>query len=193
MGRPVEIDRDDAFQRAYALFWDRGYRSTSLNDLLRELGVGRSSFYAAFASKEALFLDVLAKYQEQIEETFRRVRTKHQGLSALRTYLYQSGVNVSATQRRKGCLAVNTTLELAGVDDELHEKAANILGTIESILVEIFRECQQLREVDDKQPPELLARMFWIALQGLHVAFRQGLNRSDAAKSVDSLLDLYAR
>ena len=37
MARPVEIDRKESFERAYSLFWSRGYLSTSLNDLLQEM------------------------------------------------------------------------------------------------------------------------------------------------------------
>lgn len=193
MARPVEIDRKESFERAYSLFWSRGYLSTSLNDLLQELEVGRSSFYAAFGSKEALFLCVLDRYEEQIEEKFGRLMREHEGFAALRAYLYESGVNVSAAQRRKGCLAVNTALELADVDDELHKRASSILETIESKLVEIFEECLHLKEIDNTQSPELLARTFWIGLQGLHVVFRQDLSRSEAAKSVDGLLALYSQ
>ena len=191
MARPVEIDRDQAFQQAYELFWYRGYVSTSLNQLLETLGIGRSSFYAAFASKEALFVDVLDEYHEQIRGNFRRIRKKHEGMAALRAYLYQSGVNVSAVQRRKGCLAINSAVELADVDDALHGRAIDILRTIEAELLQIFEECERLGELDTNQSPEALARTFWIALKGLNVSFRQGFTRSQTKQSVDDLLSLY--
>ena len=192
MARPVEIDRDQAFQEAYELFWTRGYVSTSLNQLLETLGIGRSSFYAAFNSKEALFVDVLDEYHEQIRQKFARVRDKHEGMAALCTYLYQSGVNVSAAQRRKGCLAINSAVELAGVDDALHDRAVDILRTIETELLQVFEECERLGELTSDQSPAALARTFSIALQGLNVSFRQGFTRSQTKKSVDDLLDLYA-
>ena len=191
MARPVEIDRDQAFHQAYELFWSRGYVTTSLSQLLEALGIGRSSFYAAFTSKEALFVDVLDAYHEQIRQKFARVRSRHKGAAARRAYLYQSGVNVAAEQRRKGCLAINSAVELAGVDDVLQSRAADILRTIESELRQIFEECERLGELTTDQNPAALAHTFWIALQGLNVSFRQGLSRNQTQKSVDDLLALY--
>ena len=44
------------------LFWEHGYESTSLSQLKAGLGISAPSFYAAFASKEALFHEAVACY-----------------------------------------------------------------------------------------------------------------------------------
>jgi AcrR family transcriptional regulator len=64
MGRPRNFDRDAAVDQAMHLFWERGYESTSLNQLKASIGGGISapSFYAAFGSKEALFQECMARY-----------------------------------------------------------------------------------------------------------------------------------
>src|ERR1700677_2805326 len=63
IGRPREFDIDKALERAMELFWRQGYEGTSLSDLTRELGLTRTSLYAAFGSKEALFLKALDLYE----------------------------------------------------------------------------------------------------------------------------------
>src|ERR1700733_15269525 len=63
IGRPREFDIDRALERAMELFWRQGYEGTSLADLTRELGVTRPSLYAAFESKEGLFLKALDLYE----------------------------------------------------------------------------------------------------------------------------------
>src|ERR1700726_2934058 len=63
IGRPREFDIDRALERAMELFWRQGYEGTSVADLTRELGLTRPSLYAAFKSKEALFLRALDLYE----------------------------------------------------------------------------------------------------------------------------------
>ncbi|MBD1554382.1 TetR/AcrR family transcriptional regulator [Pseudomonas typographi] len=64
MGRPRTFDRDKAIDQALHLFWEHGYEATSLSQLKAGIGGGISapSFYAAFASKEALFQECAQRY-----------------------------------------------------------------------------------------------------------------------------------
>lgn len=62
MGRPRQFDRDAALTKAMHLFWEYGYEATSLHQLKTELGISAPSFYAAFASKEALFQETVGLY-----------------------------------------------------------------------------------------------------------------------------------
>ena len=48
--------------KATGLFWRRGYQATSIPDLLDAMEIGRSSLYAAFGDKRALFLECLDVY-----------------------------------------------------------------------------------------------------------------------------------
>ena len=51
MSRPREFDRSNSVIVATQLFWRRGYKVTSLGNLLTALQTGRGSFYAAFEDK----------------------------------------------------------------------------------------------------------------------------------------------
>lgn len=64
-GRPRGFDKDEAVRQAMLLFWEQGYEATSLAKLKAAMGsISPASFYAAFASKEALFGEVLDRYLE---------------------------------------------------------------------------------------------------------------------------------
>src|ERR1700730_6023480 len=56
IGRPREFDREAALEAAMLLFWRKGFAAASMNDLCDAMGVRSPSLYAAFASKEALYL-----------------------------------------------------------------------------------------------------------------------------------------
>ena len=62
IGRPREFDRDAALEAAMLLFWRKGFAATSMNDLCDTMGVASPSLYAAFGSKEALYLEAIEHY-----------------------------------------------------------------------------------------------------------------------------------
>lgn len=61
-GRPRSFDRAKALDTAMRIFWLKGYASTSISDLTGALGIGSTSLYAAFESKEALYAEALQYY-----------------------------------------------------------------------------------------------------------------------------------
>ena len=64
-GRPAQFDRDAALDAALMAFWRDGYQANSVKALSERLGITRSSFYNAFESQEAVFLEALDRYLER--------------------------------------------------------------------------------------------------------------------------------
>jgi TetR/AcrR family transcriptional regulator len=72
-GKVVELHRspdtrDRVLQVAQALFAERGYRGTSLRDIARRIGIKAPSLLHHFPSKEQLYLAVLDRIFEGMEE-----------------------------------------------------------------------------------------------------------------------------
>jgi AcrR family transcriptional regulator len=61
-GRPRAFDPDEALRKALAVFWERGYEGTSMNDLVEAMGIASASIYAAFGSKAELFRRTMGLY-----------------------------------------------------------------------------------------------------------------------------------
>ena len=59
MARPREFDRTKALHQAVEAFWEMGYEGTSTATLVERLGIGRSSLYAAFGSKDELYAEAM--------------------------------------------------------------------------------------------------------------------------------------
>jgi len=190
MARPIEIDRDEAFSAASKLFWRRGYKSTSLQQLLDTMNIGKSSFYAAFESKEALFSAVLAQYSLDSKALFSEARLQKAGLNAIRAFLNTTFVDVTHQVRLQGCLAVNSTLELADVDQTLHRQASQILAVVEAEILCLLIEAQTLGQIHRNQSAQELAPLLMLMIQGLRVSSRRGMTRKQAAAAVDALLEL---
>src|SRR5689334_5110829 len=59
--------RERLLRAAMQLFWQKGYGSTSVADVLQRAGVNSGSLYHFFAGKQELLLAVLALYREGLE------------------------------------------------------------------------------------------------------------------------------
>ena len=62
MGRPRSFDEDTILEAAAGVFVRGGYEGTSIDDLVKALGLHRGSLYQAFGSKRGLFLAALRRY-----------------------------------------------------------------------------------------------------------------------------------
>jgi len=65
MGRPRAFDEDEAVAAAAALFAERGFEGTSVDDLVQGLGVHRGSLYKVFGSKRGLYLAGLRRHLDR--------------------------------------------------------------------------------------------------------------------------------
>lgn len=87
MARTLEFDYTTALERATRLFWETGYASTSLRDLLKEMGIGEGSFYNTLKSKKNAYLECLKHYNATVNrhrgEAFFSAPTAALGVRAL--------------------------------------------------------------------------------------------------------------
>lgn len=96
------------------VFWDKGYTATSISDITNATGLKRGSLYNTFNGKEDLFLQALKKY----DSGHRAVALKHvenieDPCLAISTFFDMIVKSTCSDPDRKGCLIVNTSLELS--------------------------------------------------------------------------------
>src|SRR4030081_2008822 len=104
-GRPRSFDREEALRQAMYVFWELGYECASMNDLTTAMGIGSPSLYAAFGSKEALFREAVALYNEVEGEVpqqlLRDLPTAEAAIEALLRHYAQTYVDPA---RPTGCM-----------------------------------------------------------------------------------------
>ncbi len=119
MGRPKNFEPDVVIAQAMETFWTNGYAGTSPAELAAATGVAKGSLYHAFGSKRDLFDKALALYDragsEMTEEFLARPGTAEERIRAYLQLLVEADLDGPV---RRGCLAVNTALELGGRDEE---------------------------------------------------------------------------
>jgi TetR/AcrR family transcriptional repressor of nem operon len=118
MPRRKEFDREDVLMKAVRVFRDKGYQATSMQDLVRGMGINRFSLYQTFKSKHDLFVQALQAYYENVAMPFfAALRDSDQGLRVLETTLMKLVSRVKSGQSPNGCLLCNTIAELGAKKD----------------------------------------------------------------------------
>lgn len=190
MARPVEFDRDAARDVAMKLFWSQGYSATPLAQLLEGMDIGRSSFYAAFGDKRSLFVEVLELFALRTREILTQARRPEDALGTVRRFFEHTLLQVPRSRARRGCLMVNTILELADVDAELSAHAASELDRIEAEFQDCFKEAQGAGRYPPHRSAEALASHVMLLNQGLRVSSRKRVSRAKLQSEIDLALSL---
>ncbi|TCK33826.1 TetR family transcriptional regulator [Paraburkholderia sp. BL8N3] len=179
MARPREFDEATALDAAVQHFWLYGYQSTSVRELAEAMGITSASLYNAFGDKRALFKQALARYIEiSIEGRVIRSEGTHSSIVAVAAF-FKDIVNYSLNdQNRKGCLLVNSALELNDDDVELKGIVVDIFAEIEAFFKRAIASGQEVGAVTCSLPASDLARLLLGALLGIRVLARVRPNRA---------------
>ncbi len=81
-----EDRRNQIFECAQLLFFQKGYELTTVNDIMDAAGVSKGAFYHHFASKEAMIDGLMQRYLDQVKAVYQSVLDA-EGLSAMERYL----------------------------------------------------------------------------------------------------------
>ncbi len=190
MARPPEFDRTKALEAAMKLFWARGYTATSLPNLLTAMSIARSSFYASFGTKRNLFTECLTLFGERTLAMVDKDAKRLPASALPRAFFEATVLDVPLRRAKQGCMMVNTVLELAAVDPQLHQLAAQKLDAIERAFVLAFELAQHNGELDTTRSPEELASLVMTINLGLRVQSRRVKSQQELKPIIENCLSM---
>ncbi|MCK9858960.1 TetR/AcrR family transcriptional regulator [Paenibacillus sp. ATY16] len=168
MARSKEFDVDAVLLKAMKLFWTQGYEKTSMQDLVEHMGIHRRSIYDTFGDKHALYLMALKRYSDTVWSSIEQ--RAQSSLSAKAAILSVMEAAIAQSEERpRGCLMVNTAVELAMHDPELESCVNQGWAGTEELFRKLIIKGQQAGELSASLEPELLAPYLNNALIGLRV------------------------
>ncbi|ALP67892.1 MULTISPECIES: TetR/AcrR family transcriptional regulator [Paraburkholderia] len=172
MARPREFDETAVLDAAVHQFWLYGYEATSVRDLAQSMGMTGASLYNAFGDKRSLFRKALAHY---VAKSFGDRVSRFEQLpprDAIVAFFDEIVDRSISDEDRKGCLLINSALEVAPHDPEFQETIAGVLVEVE----DFFRRCvsagQRSGHISDDQSADDLARILLSTLLGIRVLAR---------------------
>lgn len=193
MSRPREFDVDRALHQSMELFWTKGFKSTSFEDLTRATRVKKQSLYCVFKNKRALFLKALALYRERsvamVEELATQEVSPLKKLEAIcDAALWQGNETI-----RKGCLMVNSALEFGTNDEEVTREVEMMFAEVEQILEKVIRSGQEQQLITTHHTSKELAAYLYNTLLGAKIKEKAGVSREQIDADLRTSFAMIAR
>jgi TetR/AcrR family transcriptional regulator, transcriptional repressor for nem operon len=190
VARPREFDTDDALDRAMGLFWSKGYEAASLDDLCEATKLNRSSLYAAFGDKRALFLETLDRYGDSAVARVTSALSQPLSLrKAIRNFLSEMIDQIISGPGKRGCFIGNCAAEVARQDRAAASRVKNNLDRVETAFREAFACAQARGELTPEANIVALARFFVASTQGLRLMGKANANR----ESLEDIAEVMVR
>ena len=188
MARTIEFNRDDVLHSAMTIFWQKGYSLTSIPNLVTATKLNPGSIYAAFDSKEGLFLETLEFYGSLSLATLQQfISDADSPLIGIRNF-FDALINKPQEEIKRGCLLVNTILEMSSHNATIQAQANKQLKAVETELFDALTKAQNLGELTDQADLKSLAKYLMVNIWGLRVMAKTGqLNNKFEAR--DALVD----
>lgn len=180
MARTVEFNRNEVLQNAMNTFWQRGYSMTSIPNLVSATKLNPGSIYAAFDSKEGLFLETLAFYGKRSLETLQQFITEADSpLKGIENF-FHALINKNDNENQHGCLLVNTLLEMSSHNSSIQAQANKQLNAVEIELFNALEQAKTLGELSEDADPRTLAKYLMVNIWGLRVIAKTGSFQNDS-------------
>ncbi|WP_413375189.1 TetR/AcrR family transcriptional regulator [Alkalihalobacillus sp. 1P02AB] len=154
-------------QIALQLFATKGYHSTKISDIVKQVGVAQGTFYWHFSSKEEIALSIIKEGKEKLLEVVNRGYRESAGTTE---DMLQSSRNLIssylhfASQNRD--LMAFIFLKGQGADTSIRNEISKIFVSIETAFANNINRAMQLKMLKKDQNPELRAMMLTSLLNG---------------------------
>lgn len=183
MARATNYDRDAALDAAMEVFWRKGYHATSLKDLEAALNMKPGSIYAAFESKENLYLLAIERYFEASRHGFRthmaKAKTPLAGLAA--QFQNYAGL-AQGHASRQACMLMKTIVDTASTDPKIAAASQHYLDQMCAEFAKAFEAAAAAGEIPRGADPMRLARRFQANVSALRIELQRGTSQDNLSQ-----------
>jgi AcrR family transcriptional regulator len=188
-GRPREFDRDAALEAAMYLFWRKGFEAASMHDLCDAMGVRSPSLYAAFESKEALYLAAIEHYVRTqgppMWDKLAEGRTAREGIESL--LLGATEILPKSRTAPAGCMAM-----LGGVSDEWPATIARAIRNVRFDMLGNLRARIEGAVGSGELPAttdiDALSRFYLSVFQGMAIQAKDGATPAELKGAAEAAM-----
>ncbi|QOV33322.1 TetR/AcrR family transcriptional regulator [Streptomyces ferrugineus] len=195
MARPRKFDEAQVLQLVRDRFWSCGYAATSVDDILKDTGLGKGSLYGAFGDKRKLFLRTFDEYcAELVDDVRSRLDGPDEGalarLSALVLAIAEATVGDTSL---RGCLLARGTAELSGLDPEIRAIAQRTFAVLEGLVADSIAAAQRSGGISADADPGGLGALVLAVLRGIEALGKGGSSPETLRSAAETALALLPR
>jgi TetR/AcrR family transcriptional repressor of nem operon len=158
MARKKEYNREDILDLATNLFWQKGFKATSMSELVKATGLNKYSMYEEFGSKDGLFKEAIFTYINKIQKDNIALLSKEPlGLSNIESFLLNR-INYATSKESKGCMVINTLAEKESISQEIFADIEMILFNYEEEVLRCLQSAQDIGDISASKDLNILAK-----------------------------------
>jgi len=188
VGRPKTFVKDEVVKLAMLHFWEHGYNSTNLDELLKSMGIKKSSFYRTFKSKEEVFSLSLNLYRQ---ETFAWLNelSKQEGIKeALKQMVKTTIIELETYGTVKGCLLMNSGKECYQKHPTLSHQISIEFEAIYQFITSLIETAQKNQEISNQIKANKIAMRYLTIYNGIIMMLQAGAKIEEVQESL-SMID----
>ena len=191
MPKVKQFNQEKTLEKAMNIFWKSGYHATSIQDLVDDLGISRSSIYDTYGGKRELFKKAFQLYRTtNISGMTQFLKTQKSTKIGLHK-LFEMAIQESVSDiDKKGCFVINTATELVPGDEEIQRILQENESIIEKIFYDFLLHGQQMGEIPKNKNLKTLSALLFTLYMGLRVKAKVQPNRDKMLSLVDTTLTL---
>ncbi|AUX92220.1 TetR/AcrR family transcriptional regulator [Mixta gaviniae] len=168
-GRPREFDPEAFLKTALTVFWNKGYKATSLGDLMAASGLASASIYRLYPDKKSIFLAALSQYMEEgLARMTKRARALPPEKALYETLDYCALLSTGESGTR-GCFTLRAASELLPTDAEVSDKINYMFNGIKERLIDILSQGQRQQVFRSDISAETMAESIFMMLEGMRI------------------------
>lgn len=164
-----------------AIFTQKGFFNTGLDEIVQAAGVPKGSFYYYFDSKDEYAHEVIRNYASYFAKKLDR--TLHDAslspLQRLKAFAQSAIDGVQRFEFKRGCLVGNLGQEMASIEDDFRVLLLELLNDWRDRFRACIDEGKAAGEIGTTVDSRQLAQFFWSAWEGAVLCAK--LERSTSA------------
>jgi TetR/AcrR family transcriptional repressor of nem operon len=151
-----------------AIFTQKGFSSTGLDEIVQTAGVPKGSFYYYFGTKDEYAIEVIRNYANYFSRKLDRILNDQSKspLERLKAFTDEASEGVKRFEFKRGCLIGNLGQEMASLEEQFRTALCDAFNDWRMRFQACLDEAKAAGEIGTTVDSAALAQFFWSAWEG---------------------------
>jgi TetR/AcrR family transcriptional repressor of nem operon len=170
MPKVENFNKEEIISKALAVFHDKGYNLTSMQDLVEATGLNRSSIYNSFGSKLELYKLCLLTYKRNsriaVHDCLEQSNCALENIKSI----FFLGISDNKEEQKKGCLFNSCASEMANQEDSIKPILLNNNTQMQEVFTNLVQKGQDKGLFNTKRTADEYGLYLLSSFQGLRIS-----------------------
>ena len=152
--------RKKILDKAWELFRKNGYEETKVEDITRELGVSKGSFYTYFKTKDEVLYEILERIKKENEERISKINVNQEPSKILEDYV---------TSKMNYIVKLLNNMKISSINRNLsNSKLKNFFEELRKVSIEFIKKniVEKFNKINgNKYNSEIISEFVYLAIE----------------------------